>query len=131
MGYTFALPSANGLKDKADITFRGVQVGYVTDIRLAPATSNIAPGIIATGYITNPQMRLILGDTARVITVKILAEPELEIVRVSASGPPLPAGSTIVASSTPSGLTSVADVADVLATAIEVRLLPPDKQRHV
>src|SRR4051812_44393786 len=83
VAYTFALPMANGLKEKSEITFLGVQVGYVANIRLAATASNIPPGIIATGYITNPQMRLLLGDTARIVTVKPLAEPELEIVRDS------------------------------------------------
>jgi ABC-type transporter Mla subunit MlaD len=123
--YDFALPSAAGLKERAPITFKGIQVGYITNLRLA---SGEAGPVVATGHITDANMRLFKGDTARVITVGLFADPQIEILRASDSGPELPAGSTVVATSLPSAISVFADLLDIVA---EVRRLPPDKQKQV
>jgi len=126
--YTFALPSAAGLRAKAPITFKGVPVGYIDGIRLAAQGSNGAAGVIATGYITDPQMHLLAGDTARIVTVALLANPQIEIVRSTDAGSLLPVGSTVMVASPPSALTVFTGL---LEAASEMRDLPPDKQKRV
>ncbi|HLP78562.1 MAG TPA: DUF4019 domain-containing protein [Candidatus Paceibacterota bacterium] len=93
--YLFALPQSGGLKENAVISFRGRPVGRVASFR------SDGTAVVVTGTITNLQLRLLKGDTARVIKTGLLANPQLEIVRTSESGEELAPGSTISDSPTP------------------------------
>lgn len=98
--YLFSLQSTAGLKENAPITFLGVKVGHIANIRLSPDGGSV----VATGAITNPEMRLREGDTARLATVALLADPEIQIVRPSPAAPAPPeleAGSQLAVSSPP------------------------------
>jgi ABC-type transporter Mla subunit MlaD len=122
--YQFALESAAGLKENAPITYKGLQVGYVTHLR----SSMHGPAIIATGRITDPNMHLLAGDSARVVTVALMGDPQIEIVRASESGTELPA-ETLVATS------SQAPVAPILSELVEIaaqlRQLSPERQKQL
>jgi hypothetical protein len=72
-------------------------VGYIADLRL----SSDGQSVIATGRITDPNMRFLQGDTARVVLPGLLADPQIEISRGSPPGRELPAGSTITVSPLP------------------------------
>jgi ABC-type transporter Mla subunit MlaD len=95
--YLFALRSTDGLKRNADITFLGIRVGYVGDLRL----SSDGKSVIGTGHITDPHMRLLQGDSARIILPGLLADLQVEITRSSLPGGELPVGSTISVSPLP------------------------------
>ena len=92
--YTFKFRSDDGLGDRAIIKFLGVEVGYIRNLHLAPDGESV----VATGYITEPNMRILQGDTGQVVLTGLLGDPEIEIVRSSTNGTELPAGSTIVVS---------------------------------
>lgn len=123
--YSFVLPSADGLKERTVIRFKGLRVGYIHDIRL---DSGKASTVVATGYITEPQMRVVSGDTARIIVPGLLANEEIEIIRGADAGAELPVGSAIPVAprpGPPSALTNLLDVAS------EFLNLPADKQQQV
>lgn len=92
--YLFSLKSTAGLRENAAITFLGVKVGHIADVRL----NTDGESAVATAYITNPEMRLRHGDTARVVIVGLLGDPEIEITRHSQAEPELDAGSRIAVS---------------------------------
>jgi ABC-type transporter Mla subunit MlaD len=123
--YQFNLPSAASLKDRATITFRGVPVGYITDIQ---QSSNQPTAVIASGYITNPQMRLQTGDTARIIVRSLLGDPQIEIIRNADTGAELLIGSTVDVSPLPSAPSSITNLLD---EASKFSRLPPEKQGQI
>lgn len=120
--YQFALDSNAGLKEKTPITYKGLQVGYVTHLR----TSSQGPAVIATGRITDANMHLLAGDSARVVTVSLLGDPQIEIVRASDAGTELPPETLVATSSQP-------PVAPVLSELVEIaeqlRKLSPERQK--
>lgn len=125
--YRFLMPSANGLKDRASIMFRGVQVGYITDIHVDSATP--ATPVVATAFLTDPGMRLLNGDTGRVGLSGLLGDKYIEIVRSSdtASGELAP-GAAVQVSVGSSMLDGVTDFLDALSGFTR---LPPEKQKQV
>jgi hypothetical protein len=75
--------------------------------------------VVATGLITDPKMRLLQGDTARVIIPGLLAHPQIEIARSSQSGTEVPVGSAVEVSLPKSTINLSADQEKRLESIVE------------
>jgi len=123
--YQFALDATTtGLKENAPITYKGLQVGYVSHLR----PSSQGPAVIATGRITDPKMHLLAGDSARVVTVALLGDPQIEIVRASDTGTELPP-ETMVATSSQAPV--VPTQSELVEMAAQLRQLSPERQKQL
>lgn len=107
--YLFVLRSADGLRRDSAITFLGIQVGYLAELRISPDGQSV----IGTGRITDHNMRLLQGDTVRIELAGFLGDPQIAIIRGPSGGLELPVGSKL-------------DVAPLPKLS-----LPPEKQKQV
>jgi phospholipid/cholesterol/gamma-HCH transport system substrate-binding protein len=87
---TVRMPSAGGLYTGADVTYRGVQVGTVTDLDLRPGDVDVTLGIEAGQHIPD-------NGSAHVKELSALGEQYLDLQPARGTGPDLHAGSVIPA----------------------------------
>ena len=95
--YLFSMKTSSGLHKNEAITYLGVKVGHIEEIRL----SADGEGVVAAAFITDPQMKLRQGDTARVAFPSFFGTGEIQILRTSEGAAELAEGSTIPVAAPP------------------------------
>lgn len=106
VAYSVSLPDAQGLADKSAVLIKGVRVGRVTALDLE------GPGVLAHLQLDHP-VTLHQGTQARVSSVGLLGEKQLEILPGPQNAPVLEPGSTIPGRTMPSLDTVIASLAAI------------------
>lgn len=112
---TVDLPVSGGLYPTANVTYRGVTIGKVTDVQPIPTGARAELSIDDT-------YRIPADSTANVHSLTAAGEQYLDLVSADDSGPYLRDGQTITKSTVPSQIGPVLDAANHAIAA-----LPSDK----